>query len=415
MQEMLQEPRNIFSFLISRIVLSIVFFLSLAFRVNGLAAVSGGVLLLILATGFWTRLASKSLSILVSTDHDRLFPGESMQLSLILDNRKLLPLWVRIQLNLSKLLSAGGNHTLTGETNLFPFDIKTRQWQLKAAGRGVAGLGQGMTTAGDMLGLHQRPLVPTLPGEIIIFPRLGKLMPLHIPFQEFFGIHSSKGPVEDPAWYAGTRDYSGNRPARNIHWKASARLAKLQEKLYEPTSHRKVLLVLDTAGFIKTPDENAEDQAVQDRQEALEHLITTAATLAHTLMETGASFGFITNAGLIGSDHHQLPMGRGPEQLGTILEMLARIDSKTGRKVPDLIPGTDSTDLGILYCGYEAGPASYRLAVSGAPRRSRLLFIFSRPPAEGEENTGETVQHQARIFYYEGFPALIAREVVHAE
>ncbi|MDY7028971.1 MAG: DUF58 domain-containing protein, partial [Spirochaetota bacterium] len=243
------EPRSLFSYSVSLALLALVLFFSLVKTEYGLAVTAGGTLLLILGTRLWSRLAAARLRVSVSLDADRVFPGEELKLSVHIENRKLLPVWTRLQLNTPGLLDTGCGALLDAETYLLSRESRIRSWNMRACKRGVVSFGRVRLETGDLLGLHLRRRRISIPGELIVFPRLGEIMPLHIPFQEYFGIHASKGPVEDPAWYAGTRDYTGNRPARNIHWKASARLSKLQEKLYEPTSHRKVLLVLDTSGF----------------------------------------------------------------------------------------------------------------------------------------------------------------------
>ncbi|MBW1691959.1 MAG: DUF58 domain-containing protein, partial [Deltaproteobacteria bacterium] len=47
----------------------------------------------------------------------------------------------------------------------------------------------------------------------------------------------------------GTRDYQNWRPARHIHWKASASHNRLQEKVFEPSEQEKVLLAVEVSQF----------------------------------------------------------------------------------------------------------------------------------------------------------------------
>ena len=407
------EARSIFSFGISRAALFFTAFFALVKNEYGLAAIAGGVLLLIFGTKLWSRAAAARLNVSVFMNKNRLFPDESLQLSVEIENRKLLPVWVRIKMNTPKLLDTGKDEPLGSETGLLSWEKRTRQWSMKAVNRGAAVLEQARVDCGDLLGLHLRRLHISLPGELIVFPRLGELMPLHIPFQEYFGIHPSKGPVEDPAWYAGTRDYTGNRPAKNIHWKASARLARLQEKLYEPTSHRKVLLVLDTSGFPQTGDTFPYVETPPEEHVTFEHLISATATLANALMETGASFGLVTNAVLNGPHPQVLQVGRGPEQLGILLEMLARVEGGTQGDLSELLTGMVRGDLGIIYFGSGPGQEAHRLVDSASPRRMRIFFIFSHPPVELDEDVGEKNFGQPSLLYWKGFPAYDAREVVH--
>lgn len=437
------EPRSLFSYGVSLAILALVLFFALVKTEYGLAVTSGGTLLLILGTRLWSRLAAAHLSVSVLLDADRVFPGEELKLTAHVENRKLLPVWMRLQLNTPGLLDTGGDTLFGGETYLLSHEVRSRSWSMRARKRGVVSFGRVRLETGDLLGLHLRRRHISIPGELIVFPRLGKLMPLHIPFQEYFGIHASKGPVEDPAWYAGTRDYTGNRPARNIHWKASARLSKLQEKLYEPTSHRKVLLVLDTSGFppdggpageliaedlppgelpgerLRVDNGGAEDGTRGSREEGtgnvdlFEDLIMTAATLASVLMETGASFGLATNAALAGGRPPVLPIGRGPEQLGALLEMLARVERGTGGDLYELLPGVSRGDLGIVYCGYGPGTEAVRLVESAPPHRRRMFFLFARPPVDRDEEKERKQFGRLTPFYWKGYPSYGAGEVVH--
>ena len=356
----------------------------------------------------WSRAALYRLDSSVNLDPERLFPGEKAAVTLELNNRKFLPIIAQVELMAPQLLGNGTDGILVAETRLLSYERSRRVWAIPARRRGVASLGALRLLSGDLLGLYRRQ--KRLPGneEIIVYPRRGELMPLHIPFQEYFGIHASKGPVEDPAWYAGTRDYTGNRPARNIHWKASARLGTLQEKLYEPTSHRKVLLALDTAGF-----------SFPDEQEELEQLIETLATLATVLMETGASFGFVTNAPLTGSKKGILPVGRGPEHLGKLLELLARVENGEPETIVSLLSVLDRGDLGLVYCGARRDASIQDGLLRTNSRKMRKFFILAFPMEEpGEEFEGETwigkdSDQVARPTYWNGFPVYRSRDVVH--
>jgi len=414
------RPSSIFSYGVSLTILTLVLFFSLVITEYGLAVTAGGTLMLIFGTRLWSRLAAARLHVSVSLDTDRVFPDEEVKLTAAVENRKLLPVWIRLQLNTPGQLDTGGAPQLGSETYILSRERRNRDWSLRARRRGAVTFGRARLETGDLLGLHRNRRHISIPGELIIYPRLGKLMPLHIPFQEYFGIHASKGPVEDPAWYAGTRDYSGNRPARNIHWKASARLSKLQEKLYEPTSHRKVLLVLDTSGFPRPGELQAGKLPASDLPpEAdgsgvlFEDLISTAATLASVLMETGASFGLVTNAALSGGRPPVLPIGRGPEQLGTLLEMLARVEDRTDGDLYELLPGVLRGDLGIIYCGYGPGPEAVRLVESAPPQKRRMFFLFSRPPVYRDEETERQQFGKLSPFYWKGYPSYGAGEVVH--
>ncbi|GEM_PF-1206980 len=418
------DTGSIFSLGITLLFVWLVLFFALVRGSPALAAPAAGILILAHGGRLWSRAGLARLSLLPETDRNRLFPGETVRFRVVVENRKPLPVWVRIELQASRDVLAG-EELLRGETVLRPYGRVRRSWSLAALRRGVYTIGPARISAGDLLGFHRRSRAVPFSREIVVFPRLPRLRALDLPFREFFGLHASRGAVEDPAWYAGTRDYRGNRPARNIHWKASARLGVLQEKLFEPTSHRKVMFVLDADGFsgesgfagppgpvsgpvfeaaagavavpgggplseapvsvpgvrrpapgavapspgpvpgtpVGRPSGGAGNPAPGARDftssgsgvskagsgaaageisanggespsggapgpRDLELLIEVLASSAREVMESGSSFGFLTNAALTGDRPPLLPLGRGPEHLGALLEMLARVEGR---------------------------------------------------------------------------------------
>ena len=82
------------------------------------------------------------------------------------------------------------------------------------------------------------------------------LGPLSLPRRDFFGVPGGESPVDDPVYILGTTDYQNGRPAKYIHWKASARHHRLQEKVFESTEQEKILLVVDVDQFVKAEAED---------------------------------------------------------------------------------------------------------------------------------------------------------------
>lgn len=388
---------SVFSLGLSLFFVWLTFFYALVRREFVLAAPAAGVLLLMHGTRIWSALSLRRLEVALFPERDRLFPGEEVSIGVALNNRKPLPIRVRLEISFQSALKP--LETLQGETRLLPFEESFRASRCSAVKRGVVPLGPATVVAGDIFGLHSRTRRHSCDREVVIFPRIRPLRPVPIPFQEYFGIHASKGLVEDPAWYVGTREYVGNRPARNIHWKASARLGVLQEKIFEPTSHRKVLLVLDAGAF--GLGEETTDLAV------FEETVEALASVAKALMETGASFGLVTNAGGLEGFASLLPMGRGPEHLGSLLEMLARIRMSVYGELDHLLEEAMESAMGLIYFGVEPRSLSAGLyrggsGSSASPRRSGTIFVFARGRV-GEEIMGNR---------WRGAPAYLTREVI---
>jgi len=357
---------SIYSLNLSLVLLGLLAFFSASYAATALAGFATATFALMLAVRAWGRLALWRLEATLSMENDRLFTGEVLTLKADLANHKIIPIWLRMELDLPTALVPVTTAGTDGETGLLPFSSAQGSWTFRADRRGVYHPGQALLTAGDLLGLCQSQRQLPLRKAIIVFPRLVPLVELEPAFQDFFGINASKGIIEDPAWYEGTREYSGNKPARNIHWKASARFNVLHEKIFEPTSHQKVSFLLDGTGF--------EDADYAGRFESALEIL---ATLASRCAEAGASFAFSTDR-MVQGFPAVLPLGRGPEHLGMVLELLARCESGRGQ-ASTTRPGT-ATGAGaagfIVLCRSRSRALQARSTLP-ATRRSRMLFIVA--------------------------------------
>ena len=424
-------PLSVFSITPGFLIAGAVLFFALVKTDFSLALPAAGVLLIGLIAGIWIRLASSRISFTMKPDKKRLYPGENLELELELANNKFLPVWVNLELPSPKHLAPGAslgtngslvtegshdNDVLKTGSRLLSWEKSRRIWRLTAKKRGVSSLGPALISAGDLLGLGSKAKSFSSEHEIVVFPRRLKMLPLHLAFQEYFGMHAAKGYVEDPVWFAGTRDYSGTRPMKNIHWKASARLGVLQEKLFEPTYQRKVLFVFDTESYsvplVKDDVPVTDISACREKTERdFERMLETLGTLAAALMESGAAFGLVTGAS--GSQQAGalnaavLHSGRGPEHLGNFLEMLARTQMPsvtvydTSERKPSHIIAALREALraytGLVYCGACAEEGA-RDIVREVGAGKKAFFIFSH----GTET------------FFEGSPACLAEEICFA-
>jgi uncharacterized protein (DUF58 family) len=227
--------------------------------------------------------------------------------------------------------------------------------------------------AGDLLGLCQEGRKIPFKRDIVVFPRLASLAPVEYTFQDYFGINSAKGIIDDPAFYEGTREYSGNKPAKSIHWKASARFNVLQEKIFEPTSHRKVFLLLDGEGF-----------ETMEYTGAFEPALEILASLATTFAEAGASFAIATDRRVQGFPA-VLPLGRGPEHLGMVLELMARCVNLKGQALIPLVEGaTGAGGAGFIVVCSSPGCAIRDWLALRPARMNRVQFIVAGDGQPGE-------------------------------
>ena len=124
-------------------------------------------------------------------------------------------------------------------------------------------MGPPSLAVGDLFGFYTREIKTQASVDIIVYPRLVEIKPLSLPRRAFYGIPGARSPVEDPVYIYGTKDYQPGSPARRIHWKASARHNRIQEKLCEPTEQEKILILLDVGPFAEVRAEEAFERIIE--------------------------------------------------------------------------------------------------------------------------------------------------------
>ena len=282
---------------------------------------------LIIMARMWGKHSQNGFEVSVDTDRERLFPGESFTLTIRADNRKLLPVWIQTQIDIPELMASqleDAQPTLNAA--LLWRQSASLEWNLTAPRRGVYLVGPRQVRVGDLMGLFPNEVESSVQTELIVYPRLKTVADLDLPKREFHGAPSRISPVTDPVYLMGTRDYQAGRPARFIHWKASARHQRWQEKVFEPAAQKKVLLSLDVAGFA---DAEASDE--------FENTLETIASLALQLHRSGVHFGFVSNGRTIGGHAAVLPAAGSARQPVTLLEILARLKMDAAGPVIDRI------------------------------------------------------------------------------
>jgi len=400
-----ENESSYFIYPISLIALGAVAFFAAANRALSLASFALISLALMLAIRIWGKLSLRRLDISLVCDNQKLFAGEVLSIHAQIANRKMLPLWFRLEIARpaasppgatakqdvadpevtdgandppeateaaigGRIIEEISGAELHGEAGLLPFEEISGEWRFRALRRGVYTLGPAYAQGGDLLGIYRCEKKLPETWEIVVYPRRCSLRQFDVPFRDYFGIHPSKGIIEDPAWYEGTREYTGNRPARTIHWKASARLGKLQEKIFEPTSHQKIFFLFEGLGFRRAEDRKGFERALE-----------VLGTLAGRFAETGASFGIATDCA-VKNFPAILPLGRGPEHLGMLLELLARCEFERGQSIAELIGSVGAAGSGFLIVARAPNESTERFFALPSARRNRVYFVFERANEE---------------------------------
>ena len=362
-------------------------FLALLFDVIELTLFSLLILTMSLGSYFWSRISLNKVKCSIELNRLRLFPDEKLTIGIRAINSKLLPVRLGVDLFIPRTVS--GTDTgqwIAEETGLLWFQQVVFFSELRPNKRGVYDLGPPRLRGGDLFGFFFRKKVTTEQFEIVVYPRIVSIRPILIPKKEFYGMPGARSPVEDPVYVFGTRDYQPGRPARGIHWKASARHHRLQEKLCEPAEQEKVLILLDVDQFENEP-----------AMEGFERSLEVMASFVLQMDLRGIAIGFVTNAHIYGGRPKIIPISRNPMQMQVILETLAR--AKTNKKpgpLTDLISKGYNIQWGVS-CLYFAYQISTRTRAAGAFMKHRKIPIrfivtqrsdaFEMPEDSKEENT----------------------------
>ena len=307
-----------------------------------LACLVGG---LMGTTRLWSRFALNRVSCELSVDRCRVFPGEAVALKAVVKNNKLLPVHFTLSLAGSDVIAPMQRQPCMEQSGaLLWFQRSHFRWNFTALRRGVHSLGPPKLTAGDMLGYYTRETDAGTPIQIIVFPRLVHLKPARFSRHDIFGRAGNPGVLPDPLYVIGTRDYQARRPARHIHWKASARLSRIQEKVYEPSFQEKILFIVPVDGFIANHEEPA-----------FERTLEVVASLSVRIQGDGHPVGLATNASCEaceactactacaacaacpGERSVFLPPAGNPQQLSALMEALARMKMESSGNIVSFI------------------------------------------------------------------------------
>jgi uncharacterized protein (DUF58 family) len=350
-------------------------FISLLYGQRDLTVLGLLVLGITIGASLWSRLSLSGIKYASMVDKHKVFPGDSVALHVSAENAKFLPVWLQMRMPVDGALDPScGEISFTSDCGLLWYQRARFNWELVAQCRGVYRVGQAHMKVGDMFGFFPREKRTEGDIHIIVYPKLVPLKPFSLPRRDFFGVPGAKSPVQDPVYILGTRDYQHWRPARHIHWKASARHNRLQEKVFEPSEQEKVLLTVDVSQFER---DNA--------SESFERTLEAVGSLGVQFHKRGYALGLVTN-GMVEGGPSILPMGRSPQQLPSILEILARLKMRANGNLADTLYRVVELPWGVscVHFSYDQDEGTLATARYFSHRRIPMIFVVcsSRAPLE---------------------------------
>ncbi len=282
------------------------------------------------------RFNFRALSYRRSFSKQAVYEGETVEMIEQWLNKKPLPVpWLRVESRISPNLrfnaAAGGEREISAEQYhksvffLPPFCRLTRRHTVLCLKRGYYAFESVDVTAGDLFALSARNRQFPVRCALSVYPALldfAKIEPLYSRWQGEAQVR--RWIMPDPFLVAGIRDYRPGDGMRDIHWRASARMDKLQVKVRDFTAEAKLLVLLNVQLSAAQWD-----NLMEYEQAAVERDIRVAATLCMRALRDGLEAGFGANACLMGEKGMRRGVmvypNNGADQGELLLETMARM------------------------------------------------------------------------------------------
>lgn len=305
--------------------------------IAGIALQRGGLILIALLIAvvdglavFWRRRCLDGVAYERVFSTTRIFFGETVDLRIRVENRKLLPVpWLVTIDEVPDALTFQPEGTtasgmpnralLTNAFSLRPYERITKHYQAQCNRRGHHAFGPVRLRSGDLFGLTVHEGTVNRIDSLLVYPKIVPLRTLDLPAAGLFGEQdAAQRRIEDAAATIGARAYVAGDPLRRIHWTATARTGTLQSRVYDYTAHRTVAIFLDI---------NTAEHTYEEIDAALVELaITTTASLVAWACAERYRIGCYSNAHRsTGEARIVLPPTHRPTQAHHILEALASV------------------------------------------------------------------------------------------
>ncbi len=273
---------------------------------------------------------------------NRVFFGDEVQLEVEVANRKPMPLpWLQIddeipsdvtllkgrtspsyepsRMFLSNLLSLGWYHKVK------------RRYPMRCLKRGFFAFGPTRIRSGDLFGVFNREMEIQRVDYLMVYPKIVPLEKLGIPSNQPIGdIRTRRHIFQDPILISGIRDYHSGDSLKQIHWKATARLRRLQTKVFEPTTTTDMGIFLD----VRTTKPSLWGSVPQ----LLELGIIAATSISNHAMAAGYRVGlYVNHRKRLLNELIRIPPSQHTDQLLHILEALAQIGASEAMPIARLV------------------------------------------------------------------------------
>ncbi len=244
-------------------------------------------LILLLLSHLSARVWLAGLDCERSISRQTLRQGEETEVTVTVQNRRGIPIpWILLEDYHPADCLRRGNHLALAI--LMPGQSVELKYRLRCPRRGYHRIGPLLMTSGDLFGLQRRFRSSTQRDYVSVLPTIAYIDTFDVAARRPMGpVRISNRIYQDPTRINSLREYVPGDPLNSIHWKATARTGTLHVKTYEPSSVTGGTLLLDL---------HTDSYLPEDREQRQELAITTTASIAYLLQQSGEQVGMLTNA-----------------------------------------------------------------------------------------------------------------------
>ncbi len=293
-----------------------------------------GAMVVVLAavSKLWARYSLARVEYHHSLSSYRAFVGDAIQFTFRLTNRKFLPLpWIQVNDELPRetkplqgrtlMASDPGRIVITNLLSMGWYHRTTRTYTLSCQHRGCFYLGPVRVRSGDFFGMATNEMSMERDLLLTVYPRVLPLVASRLPAWEPYGnVRVRRTLIDDVTRPVGSRDYVVGDSLKYVHWKSTARLGRLQSRVFDASTTSNFVLFLG----VRTMEPPL--QGVRPHLLELGVLATTA--MANHALEHGYPVGvYVNQTSRLTSDLLQVHPARHPGQLTRVLEVMAQVHS----------------------------------------------------------------------------------------
>ncbi|MEK7777789.1 MAG: DUF58 domain-containing protein, partial [Chloroflexota bacterium] len=303
-----------------------------------------GSLILVLAavSNLWANYSLARVEYHHSLSSYHAFTGEELLFSTRLTNRKFLPLpWVQVTDEIPKEVRPvqgrtipapyHGRVAITSLLSMGWYHQVTRTYTLRCEHRGIFYLGPVRIRSGDLFGMSSTEMRMERDILLTVYPRVLPLVDSRLPFWEPYGnVRVRRTLIDDVTRPVGSRDYVVGDSLRYVHWKSTARLGRLQTRLFDASTTANYVLFFG----VRTMEHPLQGTIPQ----LLEMGVLTTAALANYALEKGYPVGvYVNQTSRLTSHFLEVQPARHSEQLTRILEVMAQVHPEDSIPLASLI------------------------------------------------------------------------------